>query len=139
MKLETTLPERVGFLYAVPVCDLFILLMIAVVMGPTFLSQTGVQVETPVSEYQVPRHTDASVITVTQGNPPVIWLERQKVTQEELSEKLEERRASSSKIPVIYVRSDEEIPAGVERGVAEIALKAGFRVYLLGRSAEETK
>ncbi|MGB1130330.1 MAG: biopolymer transporter ExbD [Haloferula sp.] len=136
MKLETTLPERVGFLHALPICDLFALLLIAVLLGPSFITQAGVQVEMPVSRFQVARDSDASVITITPGEPPVLWLEREQVTEEELLERLQERRVASLQVPVVYVRSDHEISAGFERRVAELALHAGFRVYLLGRNLD---
>ncbi|MBK1827583.1 ExbD/TolR family protein [Haloferula rosea] len=136
MKLETTLPERVGFLHAVPIFDLFALLLIAIMLGPSFITQAGVQVEMPVSRFQVARQSDASVITITQGEPPVIWLERMQVSEEELVAKLESRRQASIQVPVVYVRSDKQISAEFERRVTELALQAGFRVYLLGRAEE---
>jgi len=137
MKLETTLPERVGFLHAVPIFDLFALLLIAIMLGPSFITQAGVQVEMPVSRFQVARHSDASVITITQGEPPVLWLERIRVTEEELVKQLEERRQASLQVPVVYLRSDAQISSDFERRIAELALQAGFRVYLLGESKEE--
>ena len=136
MKLETTLPERVGFLHAVPIFDLFALLLIAIMLGPSFITQAGVQVEMPVSRFQVARQSDASVITITQGEPPVIWLERVQVSEEELVAKLESRRLASIQVPVVYVRSDKQISAEFERRVTELALQAGFRVYLLGRAED---
>lgn len=137
MKLESTLPERVGFLHAVPIVDLFALLLVAVMLGPSFITQAGVQVEMPVSRFQIARQADASVITITQGEPPVFWLERERVTEEELIERLEGRRKASIQVPVVHLRCDQHIPAEVERRVAELALQSGFRVYLLGRTAEE--
>lgn len=136
MKLETTLPERVGFLHALPIFDLFALLLVAILLGPSFMTQAGVQVEMPVSRFQVARDGSASVITITEGEPPVLWLERQQMTEIELLAELEERRLASLQVPVVYVRSDQNIPAEVERRVAEVALQAGFRVYLLGRNPD---
>lgn len=136
MKLVSTLPERVGFLHAIPIFDLFALLLIAIMLGPSFITQAGIQVEMPVSKFQVARHSDASVISITQGDPPVLWLERVRVTEEALIELLEERRQASLQVPVVYLRSDAQISADFERRVAELALQAGFRVYLLGKSEE---
>ena len=136
MKLESTLPERVGFLHALPIFDLFALLLIAIMLGPSFMTQAGVQVEMPVSRFQVARDSEASVITITQGHPPVLWLGRVQVTEVELLQKLEDRRVSSLQVPVVYLRSDQKITAEFERRVAELALQAGFRVYLLGRNME---
>lgn len=134
MKLESTLPERPGFLHAVPVFDLFALLLVFILLGPSFVHQSGVRVEMPLSRYQIERDPNAAVITITQGNPPVLWLEREQVSKEDLVRRLAERREDSAGAPSVYVRSDGEIPSSFERQVAETALQQGFRVYLLGRA-----
>ncbi|BCX49597.1 hypothetical protein HAHE_35050 [Haloferula helveola] len=134
MKLVGTLPERVGFLHAVPIFDLFALLLVALLLGQSFMSQSGVQVELPVSRYQIARLSDASTITLTPGNPPVLWLEREQVSEKELLERLKQIRAETSGIPNVCIRSDQSISSEYERRVAEEALQAGFRVYLVGKS-----
>ncbi len=133
MKLETTLPDRVGFLHAVPILDLFALLLVALLLGQSFMNEAGVQVELSMSRYQVARSSDAPVITLTEGEPPVLWLDRERVTEDELVARLESLREESGGVPSIYVRADRSIESGHERRVAEAALTAGFRVYLLGQ------
>lgn len=133
MKLVSTLPERAGFLHAIPLFDLFALLLVFILLGPSFVKHSGVRVEMPMSRYQVERDPNAAVITITQGNPPVIWLERQRVTEGEMISQLASRREKTAAVPTVYIRSDAEIPASYERMVAERALQQGFRVYLLGR------
>ncbi|MEM1082529.1 MAG: biopolymer transporter ExbD [Verrucomicrobiota bacterium] len=134
MKLESTLPERPGFLHAVPVFDLFALLLVFILLGPSFVHQSGVRVDMPLSRYQIERDPNAAVITITQGNPPVLWLEREQVSREELIRRLADRRDGTSAAPAVYIRSDGDIPASFERQVAETALQQDFRVYLLGRA-----
>lgn len=137
MKLVSTLPERVGFLYVVPGADLFALLLVALLLGQSFMSEAGVQVELPVSPYQVSRTSDASVITLTEGDPPVIWLDRDRVTEPELVERLKTMREATAGVPSVMVRSDRSVSVGHERRIAEAALAAGFRVYLLGQPPKE--
>lgn len=137
MKLVSTLPERVGFLHAVPILDLFALLLVALLLGQSFMSEAGVQVELPVSRYQVARTSDASVITLTEGSPPVLWLDREQVGEEELAARLAALREATGSVPSVMVRSDRAVAAGDERRIAEVALAAGFRVYLLGQPPEE--
>lgn len=136
MKLQGTLPKRVGLLHAMPIFDLSVLLLVAIFMGPSFFSQAGVEVELPISEYRLARHVDATVITITPGDPPVYWLGRERVDREELVAQLEARREASSRVPVAYIRADRGVPSGVDRRVAEMALGEGFRVYLIGEPAE---
>ena len=64
MKLESTLPEQPGFLHAVPLLNLFTLLLVFQVLGPAFLLQSGVSVELPPSRFQMERFEDPLVITV---------------------------------------------------------------------------
>ena len=135
--METTLPERVGFLQVVPAADLFALLLVAILLGQSFVSEAGVQVELPVSRYQLSRAADASVITLTEGQPPVLWLDRDRLSEDELIESLARIRDRAASVPSVYLRSDKAVPAGEERRVAELALAAGFRVYLLGQTSEE--
>lgn len=133
MKLVGTLPERSGFLHAVPVFDLFVVLLFFFLLGPSFVNQAGIEVELPVSGFHVDRQADATVITITPGDPPVLWLERQRMSEEELMTALDERREKSVSIPSVYLRADGAIPAAFERQVAEAVLRRGFRVNLLGR------
>ena len=133
MKLVSTLPERAGFLHAIPLFDLFVLLLVFILLGPSFVRHSGVRVEMPMSRYQVERDPNAAVITITRGSPAVLWLERQQVSEAELIQQLAQRREESGTVPTVYIRSDADISSAYERQVAETALQQGFRVYLLGR------
>ena len=136
MKLESTLPERPGFLFVVPAFNLFALLLVFFLLGPSFASQSGVAVELPVSRFQMERQADATVVTVTAGDPPVFWLEREPVTLPQLSERLDARRGSeSAPATTVLLRVDKGVPVGTQRDVAEVALQKGLRVYLLGQPA----
>ncbi len=136
MKLHSTLPQRPGFMNVIPAFDLFALLLVFFLLGPSFLSQSGVAVELPVSRFGVDRDADASVVTLTPGNPPVIWLDRERVDLRRLVVALRERREASEGVPTLLLRSDRSIEAGLERQVAEKALQQGYRVILVGRNPE---
>jgi biopolymer transport protein ExbD len=145
MKLESTLPERPVFLFVVPAFNLFALLLVFFLLGPSFVSQSGVAVELPVSRFQMERQADATVVTVTAGDPLGYWVEREPVSLGQLSERLDTRRGSdSSPATTVLLRVDKGVPVEVQRNVAEIALQKGLRVYLLGQpesvyAAEEKK
>lgn len=137
MKLESTLPERVGFLHAVPIFDLFALLLVALLLGQSFMNEAGVQVELPMSPYQVARSADSTVITVSRGNPPALWLDRERVSEEELVERLRQLNEESGSIPSVIVKADASIPSGYVRRVEEAALAQGFRVFAVARPLVE--
>lgn len=134
MKLETTLDERPGFLHAMPLFDLFALVTILLLLGPLFLSQGGISVEVPSSRFQMQRYGDSLVVTVGPGSEEVpIYLGRQAVTLEELSEqlatlKLNERMARA----IVLLKTDIHTSVGMERKVSEVILSAGFRLALVG-------
>lgn len=134
MKLESSLPERPGFLFVVPAFNLFALLLVFFLLGPSFVSQSGVAVELPVSRFQMERQADASVVTITAGDPPGFWFEREPVSLGQLSERLDARRAGDSpSATTVLLRVDKGVAVEVQRKVAEIALQKGLRVYLLGQ------
>ncbi len=132
MKLESTLPESPGFLIVVPAINLVALLMVFFL--PSLFSQSGVAVELPVSRFQLDRQAGQAVVTVTAGDPPVYWLERQQLTWSRLSEQLDMRRqADSSPASTVLLRVDKGVDVETQRAVAEMALQKGFRVLLLGQ------
>jgi biopolymer transport protein ExbD len=134
MKLESTLPERPGFLFVVPAINLFALLLVFLLLGPSFVSQSGVAVELPVSRFQMERQADATVVTITAGEPPGYWIEREPVSLGQLSERLDARRGSeSAPATSVLLRVDKGVQVEVQRAVAEIALQKGLRVFLLGQ------
>ncbi|WP_035612625.1 biopolymer transporter ExbD [Haloferula sp. BvORR071] len=140
MKLESTLPERPGFLFVVPAFNLLALL-ICFMLVPSFVSQYGVAMELPVSRYQMERPTDATVITVTAANrdtPPSYWLEREDVSLSELSERLDARRGDeSSPASTVLLQVQKGVPVEIQQSVAEMALQKGFRVWVLGQPPED--
>jgi biopolymer transport protein ExbD len=134
MKLESTLPEHPGFLFVVPAFNLFALLLVFFMLGPSFVSQSGVAVELPVSRFQMERQADATVVTITKGDPPGYWIEREPVSLGQLSERLDARLGSeTSPATTVLLRSDKGVSVETQQTVAEIALQKGFRVYVLGQ------
>lgn len=142
MKLESTLPERPGFLFVVPAFNLFALLLVFFLLGPSFVSQSGIAVELPVSRFQMERQADTTVVTiedsgpegVSESDPPTYWVEREPVSLGQLSERLDARRGSdTSPATTVLLRVDKGVPVEIQRNVAEIALQKGLRVYLLGQ------
>ena len=137
MKLESTLPERPGFLFVVPAFNLLALLICFILLGPAFVSQYGVAMELPVSRYQMERPTDATVITVrapSKDAPPSYWLEREDVSLSQLSERLDARRGDeSSPASTVLLQVEKGVPVETQQAVAEMALPKGFRVWVLGQ------
>jgi biopolymer transport protein ExbD len=139
MKLVSTLPERPGLLHAVPVLNLFALLLVFLLLGPSFVTQSGVAVDLPISQFQLGRIENATVITLTAGDPPGLWLEREEVSLSKLDEKLQERRSTDAGAPMsVLIKADSKVPYSTLSKVVEMAIHKGFRVYQVG-AAKETE
>jgi biopolymer transport protein ExbD len=136
MKLEMTLPERPGFLHAVPVLNLFALMQLFFLLGPSLLMQSGVTVDLPPSRFQMDRYQESLVVTLGPGEPlPHIHLGRDPVTRGELLRRLEDLGSTGAQNRVIVLlQSDAGVPVGTERELTEMILSKGFRVAMVGKT-----
>ena len=134
MKLETSLPERPGLLHAVPVLDIFALLWLLFLLGPSLLRQSGVTVELPPSRFQLERFADTLVITLGPGeDEPMIHLGRDAVKFPELEARLEKLRVEGAPAKaIVLLQTDAGTPVGTEREVSEMVLGKGFRLAMVG-------
>jgi len=132
-----TLPERPGLLHAVPVLNLFALLWLVVLLGPSLLRQSGVMVELPPSQFQLERYQETLVITLGPGeSAPRIHLGRDAVTYTELTERMETLRESGAPAKaIVLLQTDAGTPVGIERQVSEMVLGKGFRLAMVGANA----
>jgi biopolymer transport protein ExbD len=131
-----TLPERPGFLHVLPVVDLFLLLVLFFMVGPSLILQSGLKVELPPSKFQMERFQDTLVVSLGPGQPPSnIHYGRLPVTFDKLASLLDEKLADGSGAKaVVLLQSDVETPVRLEREVAEMILGKGFRLALVGQA-----
>lgn len=131
-----TLPERPGFLHVLPVVNLFLLLVLFFMVGPSLLLQSGLKIELPPSQFQMERFQDTLVVTLGPGQPPSnIHFGRRPVTFEELAAILDEKRIDGTAAKaVVLLHSDQETSVRMEREVAEMILGKGFRLALVGQA-----
>lgn len=134
MKLEMSLPERPGLLHAVPVLDIFALLWLLFLLGPSLSQQSGVAVELPPSRFQLERFQNSLVVTLGPGESAArIHLGRDPLTVEELAARLEKLRAEGATASaIVLLQTDAGTPVGTERQVTELVLSKGFRLALVG-------
>ena len=141
MKLETTLEERPGFLHALPLFDLFALVTMLLLLGPMFLSQSGISVEMPASRFQMQRYGDSIVVTVGPGDSEAaLYLGRRAVSPDQLAASLEElRNDERMSRALVLLKSDIRTTVGMERKVSEMILAAGFKMALVGNAEPTAK
>ncbi|MDP3851529.1 MAG: biopolymer transporter ExbD [Luteolibacter sp.] len=134
MKLETNLPERPGLLHAVPVLDVFALLWLLFLLGPSLLRQSGVMVELPPSRFQLERYQETLVITLGPGeNGARIHLGRDALAFSALTARMEQLRDEGAAAKaMVLLQTDAGTPVGIERQVSEMVLSKGFRLAMVG-------
>jgi biopolymer transport protein ExbD len=133
MKLQTTLPEGVGFLHAVPLFNLFAVLLMCYTLGPRLEEKTGVSVQMPASLFQLERYEEAAVVTMTADGGGELYVGTQRIHVEELDARLDEQLQSSSGANrAIVIMADRLVPSEQLRQVAEICLRKGLRVVMAG-------
>ena len=137
MKLEMTLPERPGFLHAVPIINIFALIQLFFLLGPFLVLQSGVAVDMPPSRFQMERYQDSLVVTLAPGEPePQIHLGRDAMTAAALAERLEKlREEGASTKAIVLLQTAAGTPVGTEREITELILNKGFRLALVGRNS----
>jgi biopolymer transport protein ExbD len=141
MKLELTLPERPGLLHAVPVLNLFALLVFFLLFGPSLVLQSGVAVELAPSRFQIQRYEETLVVTLGAGEPlPRIHLGRDPLTLEALAQRLDQlHQEGASARSMVLLQTDLGTPVRLEREVTELILSKGFRLAIVGKGAAEMK
>ena len=136
MKLEMSLPERPGFLHAVPVLNIFALMQLFFLLGPALVLQSGVTVDLPPSRFQMERYQDSLVVTLAPGEPePRIHLGRDPITRDELARRLDQLKQSGAQTKaIVLLQTDAGTPVGIERAITEMILGKGFRLAIVGKT-----
>ena len=133
MKLQSTLPEGLGFLHAVPLFNLFGVLLMCYTLGPKLEEKTGVSIQMPASLFQLERYEEAAVITMTADGMQDLYIGTQRIDISELDARLEEQlHHSSGANRAIVIMADRLVTSENLRQVAEICLRKGLRVVMAG-------
>lgn len=136
MKLKTDLPERPGLLHAMPVFDLFALLLLFFLLGPSFVLQSGIRVDPPPSRFQLERFDETLVVSIhsiANDADPILYLGREPIPLKALPDRLATMHQDGfASRAMVILMTDASTPVRIERAVAEIILAAGFQLALAG-------
>ncbi|MBT8036025.1 MAG: hypothetical protein KJO21_00645 [Verrucomicrobiae bacterium] len=135
MKLELTLPSRPGFLHTLPGLDLIALILVFPLLGPSFVRQTGIDVQVHKSPWRYEQMENPVVITLAAGDGTPMWVNKKLVPMDQLEEEILRIRAEDGGdlITTAILRSDVAVPSGVEKEVMNRILKLNLNCGLLGR------
>lgn len=127
MKLQSTLPERAGFIYTVPLLDSVLLLLIFFLLGSNFILKSGVAVELPVSTSSMPEAERSHLITVAPGELAQIYFNESRVSLDELDAQLADATGETRNVVLL---GDKQSDYGTIMAISRIVLKHGYEVAL---------
>lgn len=135
MKLELTLPSKPGFLHTLPGLDIIALILVFPLLGPSFVQQTGIDVQVHESPWRYEQMENPVVITLGAGEGAPVWVNKKQVPMADLETEIRKLRAEEGgeSITTAVLRSDITVPSGVEKKVINRILKMGLNCGLVGR------
>ena len=138
MKLEMTLPARPGFLHMLPGLDIIALILMFPLLGPSFVQQTGIDVQVHESPWRYEQMDNPIVVTLgaAVGDEAVpVWVNKDQISLGGLEAAIEALRSEDGgeAITTVVIRSDVSVPSGTEKEVVNRVIKLGLHCGLIGR------
>ena len=138
MKLEMTLPLTPGFLHMLPGLDIIALVLVFPLLGPSFVQQTGIDVQVHESPWRYEQMENPVGVTLgapVAGEATPLWVNKKMVAIDQLEEEVARLRgeAGGDAITAAVIRADVSVPSGVEKDIINRILKLGLNCGIVGR------
>jgi biopolymer transport protein ExbD len=125
MKLESTLRPNSGLLFAAPMLDAVLLLLVFFVLSSNFVVKSGIPVDLPVSSSILPPISGSHIITVLPGSSPRLFFNEQEIAFADLEAALDKDKASPDRRHVVIL-ADRTAAFGVVMKISEAVTSRGF-------------
>lgn len=123
MKLESTLPARSAPLYTAPLLDAVLLLLVFFLLGSNFILKSGIAVDLPFSDSSLPAVDRSHIVTIVPGEQPRYYFNEERVTLEELDQRLGETLDQTRQVLLL---ADARAEYGLVMEVSVLVLKHGY-------------
>jgi biopolymer transport protein ExbD len=133
MKLTSNIRLRPDHLYAVPLLNLVLLLLLYFILNSSLVIRSGVQVQLPASASALPPLGEADVLTITAGVDSKLYYNKEEVTWENLPQRL--KKASGESRHVILF-ADELVSSGMVIRAQDMLFQQGRIVHWATKLAE---
>jgi len=138
MKLEMTLPAKPGFLHMLPGLDIIALILMFPLLGPSFVQQTGIDVQVHESPWRYEQMENPIVVTLgaASGDEVVpLWVNKNLISMGRLEDEINQLRSEEGgdEITSVIIRSDVSVPSGTEKEVINRVIKLGLKCGLVGK------
>ncbi|MFC4994173.1 ExbD/TolR family protein [Rubritalea tangerina] len=128
MKLEMSLPEKPGFLHALPLIDLLALVMLFPLLTSSLAPQAGAEVELPETDFRLQRVSNPIVVSIVGGIEPQFWVGKERVEREDLLAEVRERAGEWGEggTPAVLLKIDKSAQ-NLGMDVSYALLREGYR------------
>ena len=132
MKLTRTLKIPAWLFSVIPLVNVVFLVVIFFALSSRFVLQPGMAVTLPASSFALAPRDGAQIISITSAPVSAIYFHDQRVTADELRQRLGESRAHQRSV---IIKADRDTPYALVVQITDEALRQGFSV-VLATSAE---
>ena len=132
MKLTRTLKIPAWLFSVIPLVNVIFLVVVFFALSSRFVLQPGMAVTLPASSFALAPRDGAQIISITSAPVSAIYFHDQRVTADELRQRLGESRAHERSV---IIKADRDTPYALVVQITDEALRLGFSV-VLATSAE---
>ncbi len=134
MKLTRTLQFNPALFAIIPLVNVLFLVVFFFTLSARFVLQPGLAVTLPSSSFTLSPRADAQIISVTAAPVPTIYHRDQRVSLDELRQRLAE---NTVKDRAVILKADRSTPYDLVVQITEESLKLGFSVILATGSEQK--
>ena len=127
MKLQRNLKVHLGLISLVPLVNVLFLVLAFFALSSRFVLQPGLAVSLPVSSFSIAPPREPQIVSVTAAPVPAIYFRDQRVTIDQLGERLGE---GAPRERSLIVKADRSTPYEVVTQIINTALAHGWSVVL---------
>ena len=132
MKLTRTLKIPAWLFSVIPLVNVVFLVVVFFALSSRFVLQPGLAVTLPASSFALAPRDGAQIISITSAPVSAIYFHDQRVTPDELRQRLGESRAKERSV---IIKAAQDTPYALVVEITDEALRLGFSV-ILATSAE---
>jgi len=131
MKLTRTLKFNPALFSVIPLINVIFLVVVFFALSSRFVLQPGLAVTLPASSFTLAPRVDAQIVSITAAPVPAIYHRDQRVSLDELRQRLTESKAGERSL---IVKADKNTPYDLVAKITDEALKLGYSVILAADS-----
>jgi biopolymer transport protein ExbD len=127
MKLTRTLKFNPALFGIIPLINVIFLVVLFFTLSSRFVLQPGLAVTLPASSFTLGPRVEAQIVSVTAAPVPAIYHRDQRVSLEELRQRLADTKVRERSL---IIKADKSTPYDLVVRITDEALKLGFSVIL---------